>query len=83
MDHSQGRITILNCIHDDTHRKKIVNLIHGLILVYHLFINAEEMLHTAIDFCLNIGVLHMLGDFFYNLCHKLFPLSLSLVDLLH
>ena len=47
MDHTEGSITVFYRIYNDTYRKQIINLINGLVLVHHLFINGEEMLGTS------------------------------------
>jgi len=60
VDHAQRSITVFYRIDDDAHRKQIVYLIQCLVLVYHLFIYAEKMLHTSVNFCLDVGILHML-----------------------
>ena len=53
MDHTQRRVAVLYGIHDDAHRKQIVNLVDGLVLIFHLLINAEKMLHAPVDLCRN------------------------------
>ena len=79
MDHTQRRITVFDRIYDNAYGKQIIHLIQRLILIDHLFVNAEEMLHSSIYFCLNMGILHMVRDLCHDLLHKLFPLCLSLV----
>ena len=44
---TQSRIAVFYGIHNDTDGKQIINLINGLVLVHHLFINGEEMLGTS------------------------------------
>ena len=62
MDHTQRRITVLHAIHNDTDCKQVIDLIDGLILIFHLFVNTEEMFDTTIYFCLNAGRTDMLAD---------------------
>ena len=60
MDHSQCGITVLHRVHDDPHSEQIIHLIQRLILVHHLLINTEEMLHSSINLGLDRCILHML-----------------------
>ena len=57
MDDAQRRITILDAVHNNPHGKQIVNLVESLILVHHLFVDAEEMLHSSIYLGYNGGLL--------------------------
>ena len=41
------------------------------------------MLHSAIDFCLNVRILHMACHLIYNLLYKFLPLCLPVINLLH
>ena len=60
MDHAQSRIAVFHRIHNDADRKQVIHLIQRLVLVHHLLIDTEEMLHTPVDLCLDVGILHML-----------------------
>ena len=60
MDHAQSRVTVFHRINDNTNRKQVIHLIQRLVLVHHLLIDTEEMLHTPVDLCLDVGILHML-----------------------
>ena len=70
MDHSQGPVAVLDRIHDDPDRKHVVDLFQGLILLYHLFIDAEEMLDPSVNSGLDAAVPHVSLHFFYNTFHK-------------
>ena len=55
MDLTQGRITILHRVDYDPDRKQVVDLIQGLVLILHLLVDAEEVLHAPVHLCLNAG----------------------------
>ena len=82
MDHTQGRIAVLHIVHQDPHCKEVVDLIQGLLLVHHLFIDAEEMLDPAHHLGLDPSLLHMLGDLVYDTRDELLPGILLQGDLL-
>ena len=73
MNYSQSRITVLDRIHFDPHRKQIVNLIQSLILIHHFLINAEKMLHPPVDLRLDAAPLNMTADFIDGLFDVSFP----------
>ena len=79
VDHAKRSITVFHRINNDAHCKQIVHLIQCLVLVNHLFIYTEEMLHTSVDFRPDMGILHMLRYFRDDLLDELFPLSFPLV----
>ena len=83
MDHAQGCITVFHAVHHDTHRKQIIDLIQCLVLIYHLFIDAEEMLDSSINLCLNARRLNMLAHLVYDSLDERLPDALSEGDLLH
>ena len=83
MDNSKRRITVFYRIYDNTDCKQIIDLIHRLILIHHLLINAEEMLHTSVHFCINVRILHMRGNLIHDLLDKFFPFRFSCIDLLY
>ena len=70
MDNTKSCITVLHSIYNDTYSKQVINLINGFILIDHLLIDAEEMLHTAIHLCPDIGILHMLLYLFHDRINK-------------
>ena len=51
MDNTKSCITVLHSIYNDAYSKQVINLINGFILIDHLLIDAEEMLHAAIHLC--------------------------------
>ena len=63
MDNTEGCITVFHGVYDDTQCKNVINLIQSLILVFHLFVDAVIMFHTAADFAVDISVSHMALDF--------------------
>ena len=66
MNDTQGRIAILYRIHNNTHGKQIINLIDGLILILHFFVDAEEMLYAPVNLCFDAGIFNMLTDLIHN-----------------
>jgi len=83
VDHTEGSITVFYRIYNDTYRKQIINLIQCLVLIDHLFINTEEMLHPSVDLSLDPRVFDVLGDLLHDLLDELLPLRLPGVDLVH
>ena len=67
MDDTERRITVFDRINDDTHGKQIIDLVKRLILVDHLFVNAEKVLCPSVDLRLDSGCLDVLADRFYDL----------------
>lgn len=76
MDHSQSRITVLDRIHFNPHRKQIINLVKSLILIHHLLVNTEEMLHPPVNLRLDAAPLNMPADFIDDLFDVSFPAHL-------
>ena len=72
MDDTERRITVFHALHDNPDRKNIIDLIQRLVLVYHLFIDAEEMFHTAIHLRLDVGIFHVLLYLLHNRIDKRF-----------
>ena len=83
MDHTQRRIAVLYCVHQDADGKKIIDLVDGLVLVHHFFVNAEEVLDPSGNLGFDPGVVHMLLHLFYDAVDKLLPLALSQRDLIY
>ena len=73
MDDTERRITVFHALHDNPDRKNIIDLIQRLVLVYHLFIDAEEMFHTAVYLGFDARIVHMFLDFIHNLMDKRLP----------
>ena len=71
MDHSQSRIAVLYIVHQDPDCKKIIDLINGLALIDHFFIDAEEMLDPSVHLSLDPRILHMLLYLFHNPVDKI------------
>ena len=69
MDDTKRCITVLHRIHNNPHGKQVVNLIQGLLLIHHFFVNAEEVLCTPINLGTYPGRIDMLTDFLYNIVH--------------
>lgn len=75
MDDPQRCVTILYSIYDDPHCKQIVYLIQGLILIYHLLIDAEEMFDPAVDLSMNAGIADVLPYLSNDLINKCLSLA--------
>ena len=83
MNHTQCRIAVLHCLHNDTHSEEIINLIQRLMLVLHLLVDTEKMLYTAIDFRIDPRIFNMFTDFIHNTLDIFFTDALTDSDLIH
>ena len=77
VNHTKCRITVLDCINKDTNCKQIIDLIDRLVLIDHLFIDAEEMFDTSVNLCFDRSFVHMLLDLFDNIVYKFLTFTLS------
>ena len=82
MNHTKCRIAVFYGVHDNTHRKQIVNLIQRLILVHHLFINTEKVFYATADFGFDADVANLFPHFFNNAVNKLGTLLFPKINLL-
>ena len=83
MNNTQSRIAVLHRINHNAHRKQVVNLIQSLVLLHHLLINAEEVLHPAVHRGLDACVLHVLLYLIHNGLNKCLTGILAQVHLFH
>ena len=83
VDDAERRIAVLDRVHDDADGEQVIDLVQGLALVHHLFVDAEEVLDSAVDLGLDPGLLDVLPHLLGNLLHELLALRLSLRDLVH
>ena len=83
MDDTERCIAVFDGFHDDADRKEVIDLIQRLVLVDHLFVDAEKVLDSSVDICLNAGLVDMTGHLFYDRIDKLLPLLPLHADLLH
>ena len=83
MDHPQGRIAVLHRLHDDTHCKQIVDLVQSLVLVLHLFIDAEKMLDPAVHLSADTGIFNVVADFVHNALDIFLPDAFAHGNLIH
>ena len=81
MNHAERRIAVPHRFHDDTDRKQIIDLVDGLILVHHLTVDGEEVLHTSADLGIDARLLDMLRDLRDNVSDPGFSGFLLQVDL--
>ena len=83
MNDTKSCVTVLYGIHKNTHRKKIINLINCFVLIDHLLINTEEMFDTSVYLSFDVGIFHVLLDFFDNGTDKRFSLTLTQCNFLN
>ena len=81
MDHTEGCITVLDRIHLDPDRENVIDLIKRLILLDHFLINAEKVLHPAINLGLDAGFLDVPADLRNDLVNELLPVRLGLFQI--
>ena len=65
MNDAQHRIAIPHGFHDNSDGKEIINLVYGLILVDHFFVNGKEVLNPTLDICFNTAFLNMFPYFLH------------------
>ena len=83
MNYAQRRITVLYRIHDNPHRKQIINLVQRLMLVFHFLIDTEKVFYTPIHLCFNPGTGNVLADLIHNALNVLFSGTLAHGNLIH
>ena len=83
VDHAQRRITVLNRIYDNPDSKQVINLVDGLMLILHLFVNAEEMLDTTVNLSFDSRLFDVLGNLVHDSLNILFALAFAHRDLVH
>ena len=83
MYYAKCGIAILYIADDNTHGEQIIYLVDCLILAFHLFVDAEKVLHAPI----NLRVYPRSRNVFRNLVHKLLDILFARIlaqrDLLH
>ena len=72
-----------NRIYDNPDSKQVINLVDGLMLVLHLFVNAEEMLDTTVNLSFNSRLFDVLGNLVHDSLNILFALAFAHRDLVH
>ena len=77
MDDTQGCITVLHRLYNDTHSKEVIDLVNGLVLILHLLVNTEEMLYPTIHMSLNARIPDMFADLVHDSLNVFFPDTLS------
>ena len=83
MDHSKCRITVLHSIYDDPDSEQVIYLIQCLVLVHHLLVYTEEMLHPPVYLCMDMSVFHMCGYFRHDLLNEFLSFRLPFIQILH
>ncbi len=83
MYHAQGRIAVLDGIHDNTDGKQIIDLVQRLLLIHHFLINTEKVLCAALYLRRNPCLLYMGPHLLHKALDIIFPHALALVDLPH
>ena len=72
-----------NRIYDNPDSKQVINLVDGLMLVLHLFVNAEEMLDTTVNLSFDSRLFDVLGNLIHDSLNILFALAFTHRDLVH
>ncbi len=83
MDHSQRRIAVLHRFHNNPHRKQIINLVQGFVLVFHLFIDAEKMFDPAVHLGADALSLNKLLDLVHDALDIFLTNALAHGDFIH
>ena len=83
MNHTQRRIAVLHRVHDDAHRKQIINLVNGFILVLHFFVDTEKMLHPAVNLGFDACIDNMLTDLVYDILNIFLPHAFAHGNFIH
>ena len=81
MNHTQCRITVPDGFHLNPYRKYIVYLVQRLMLVHHFLVNAEKVLYSAVNLCLDSRIINMMLHILYNFIDKGFPFRNPLINL--
>ena len=66
VNHAQNRITVPHRLHDNTNGKEVINLVNGLILIHHLFVNGKEMLNSTLNVRFNAAFFDVFPHFLHN-----------------
>ena len=77
MDHPQGRIAVPHAVHNDAHRKQVIDLVQRLVLILHLLIDAEKVLHAPVYLRLDARIPDMLADLVHDALDILLPHALA------
>ena len=72
-----------NRIYDNPDSKQVINLVDGLMLILHLFVNAEEMLDTTVNLSFDSRLFDVLGNLVHDSLNILFALAFAHRDLVH
>ena len=83
VDNAQRRVAVLYRLHNDPDRKQIVDLIQRLILVHHLFVDAEKVFGSPTDLRLYPGIVDVFFHIRDDAVDKRLPLRLLLIDLMN
>ena len=83
VDNAQGAVAVFHRIHKDTHGKKVVDLIDGLVLIDHLFVYAEKMLDPSVHLGFDPGVVHVLLYLADDTVDEFFSFTFAESDLVH
>ena len=83
VDLAQHLVTLVYRADDDAHRRQVVDLVEGLVLRLHLFIDGIEVLGPAEHFPLDLAVGEDVFDLFDHEVDEVMPLVQLLMDVFH
>ena len=72
--HAEHLVTVSHVLNDYAHRRKVVDLLEGLVLIDHLFVDAVKMLRSAADLTVDTEVLERVAYLLAYLVDKVLPL---------
>ncbi len=83
MNYAQHRIAVSDRIYNYANGEQIINLIKSLILIYHFFVDAKEMLCAPVNESLDACAFYMIFYFLHQLGDIFFPDAFSYGDFIH
>ena len=83
MDDAERRVTVLDGPDDNADSEQVIDLVHALALVDHLFVDTEEVLDSSVYPAFDARLFEVLADFVRDLVDVFFSLAFTLRHLLH
>ena len=65
MHYPKGGVAVLYVMNYYPYRKEVIDLVEGLLLIHHLFVDRKEVLCPAVDLGFYSGFFHRLFDLFF------------------
>ena len=82
MNDAQHRVAVLHCVHQHPHGNQVVNLVEGLALTVHLFVNGIKMLGPSVHLVMNVLLVQLFGQLGDHTADAFFPFHPALAHLL-